>query len=69
MKRLRIAAKQCNYQELHRQVKQQFIYGINNHNMQIKVNSELTSMQAKLQANRSLYGQSKEAQRSHSKNK
>ena len=40
MKRLRIATKECNYQEHVRQVKEQFIYGIND-NMQTRINSEL----------------------------
>ena len=33
MKRLRIAAKECNYQELDRWVKEHFIHGINDYMM------------------------------------
>ena len=44
IKRLRIGAKECNYWEHDRQVKEQFIYGINDKNMQIEINSEHAKM-------------------------
>ena len=44
MKRLRSAAKQCNYQECDRWVKEQFIYSMNDDNMHIKINGEFTAI-------------------------
>ena len=44
IKRLQIAAKECSYQEHDRWVKVQFIYGINDDNIQVKINSELTGI-------------------------
>ena len=41
IKWLRIAAEECKYQELDRQVKEQSICGINDEYMQIKIDSEL----------------------------
>ena len=41
MKRLKIAAKEYNYQELDRWVKEQFIQGINDNNMLIDISSML----------------------------
>ena len=41
IKWLRKAAKECKYQELDRQVKEQFICGINNEYMQRKIDNEL----------------------------
>ena len=37
-------AKECSYQELDRQVKEQLIYGINDEYMQRKIDSELTAI-------------------------
>ena len=44
MKGLRIAAKECNYQELDRQVKEQFICGINDEYIQRKIDSEIKAI-------------------------
>ena len=41
MKRLRTAAKECEYQEQERQIKEQFICGLNNECMQAKIISEI----------------------------
>ena len=47
MKILRIAVKECNYQELDRWVKEQFIHDINDDSMLIEINSELKLMKNK----------------------
>ena len=44
MKRLRISAKECSYQELDRWVNNQFIHCINDDNMLIDISSELKAM-------------------------
>ena len=44
MKRLRRAAKECNYQELDRQIKEQFIHAITDDNMLIQISSEFKAM-------------------------
>ena len=44
IKRLRTAATEGNYLQLGRQVKEQFIYGTNEDNLQIKIDLELTAI-------------------------
>ena len=44
IQRLRIAAKECNYQELDTQVKEQFINDINDENMLIEIHNNLTAI-------------------------
>ena len=44
MKRCRIAAKECNYQESDRWVKEECINGINDDNMLIEIVTELKAM-------------------------
>ena len=41
--RLHVAAVECNYQEVHRQLKEQFIHGINNKSMLEEIIKELTT--------------------------
>ena len=41
IKRLTLVAKECKYPELDRQVKEQFICGINSEDMQRKIDSEI----------------------------
>ena len=50
MRRLRIAAKECNYQELDSQVKEQIIHGMHDDTILIEIRSVLKAMkiQAKL---------------------
>ena len=43
MGRLRIAAAECNYQELDRQLKEQFIHGLNDKDMLGEIMKELTA--------------------------
>ena len=42
MGRLRLAAVECDYKELDRQLKEQFIYGLNDNDMIIGIIKELT---------------------------
>ena len=44
MKRLRIVAKECNYQELDRWVNKQFIHGINDDSMVKEISCELKAV-------------------------
>ena len=44
MKAVRIAAKECNYQELDRCIKEHFTHGIDDDNMLIEISSELRGM-------------------------
>ena len=59
MERLTIAAKECNYQGLDRQIKEQFVHGTNDDYMVIEICSEpeAIKIQAKLQVIRFLCGQ------------
>ena len=40
---LRIAAIECNYKEIHRQLKQQFIHRLEDNNMMVEINKVLTA--------------------------
>ena len=44
MGRLRVAAIECNYQEVDRQLKEQFIHGLNDKNMLEEIIKELTTV-------------------------
>ena len=44
IKRVRVAAEKCKYQELNRQLKEQFIHGINNQYIQRKKDSNFNTM-------------------------
>ena len=44
MGRLRVAAIECNYQEVDRQLKEQFIHGLNDKNMPEEIIKELTKV-------------------------
>ena len=43
MGRLHVAAVECNYQEVDRQLKEQFIHGLNNKHMLEEIIKELTT--------------------------
>ena len=43
MGRLHVAAVECNYQEVDRQLKEQFIHGLNDKHMPEKIIKELTA--------------------------
>ena len=45
MGRLRISATECNYKEIDRQLKEQFMHGLNNSYMSLKIIRELTKNQ------------------------
>ena len=45
MGKLRIAATECYYKEIHRQLKEQFIHGINNSDMSREIIKELTKIE------------------------
>ena len=47
MCRLRIAAAECNYKEIGRQLKELFIHGLNDSNMIIGIVNELTKTDKK----------------------
>ena len=42
MASLRIAAAECSYKEIDRKLKEQYIHGLNDHNMVIEIIKELT---------------------------
>ena len=42
MGRLRISVTECNYKDIDRQLKEQFIHGLNNNCMMVKIGRELT---------------------------
>ena len=42
MGRLRMSATECDYKEIARQLKEQFMHGLNDSNMSIKIIRELT---------------------------
>ena len=45
MGRLRLAALECNYKEIDRQLKQQFVHGLNDNDMLAEIIRELTKME------------------------
>ena len=45
MGRLRMSATECNYKEIDRQLKEQFIHGLNGSDMSIKLIRELTKIE------------------------
>ena len=47
MGRLRLAAIECNYKEIDRQLKEQFIHGLNDTDMLAEIFRELTKIQEK----------------------
>ena len=51
MGRLRIAAAECNYKQIDRQLKEQFIHGLNNKAMLDEVVRELTAKNSSEQMN------------------
>ena len=44
MGRLRIATTECNYKEINRQLKEQFIHGLNGSNLSIEIIQDLTEV-------------------------
>ena len=46
MGKLRVAAIDCNYQEVNRQLKEQFIHGLNNKNMLEEIIKELMTVKS-----------------------
>ena len=45
MGRLRLVAVKCNYKEIDRQLKEQFIHGLNDKDMMVEIIKELTKME------------------------
>ena len=45
MGRLRISARECNYKEIDRQLREQFIHGLNDSDMSTDIMSELTKIE------------------------